>query len=398
MNPQTDASKKSPQNHRCPCTAPWNLLSTALPIVALAWAPLIGCGGNDNAGSSVKQEMEKERRDRVLKALSAIEKSSGQARIDARVRFYDFRSNLSVTPEDSDLLPRLDALLNSKDAGDVELAIRLICNVHHASSLPKLWRIITDPQHPFRGLAVDCTAAGYKDPKLVPILRDIIARDEPQRMDAVRALGYFTNDPAVVRYLHELLKDPKCVLYAKDVLRQANLPFDANEAVFAQMSYSQWSLGLSVDFPEDWPDEKRDGFAMFFRNEKIGAHYGVRVPAPTEGLTATQLIAAMEKEEHLKNELPGEANDDTKKRAEQTGAKDAVAGRYTLHRDGRDLVRRVVVLVEGEREIVIDGESPAESAKAFEAVFDKMWPTLRIAEHDPALIEQFTNAKIIAID
>lgn len=364
------------------------LLRISTVIVASLW----GCGKNSAPISSVEKTLEDERLDRVLAALFEIEKSSGQARIDARFRFYDFRSGLSVTSEDAALLPRLEALLDSKDLGDIELGVRLVCNVHHSKSLPKLWKIASDTQSSARGLAIECIAAEYKDPKLIPVLRDIIAHDENLRLVAVRALGAYTSDPAIVQYLHELLTDPKCVLYAKEALRRSSLPFDTEEAVPAQMSYSHLGLGLSIDYPENWPSENKDGYVMFFRNSELDATFGVRIPTPSDGLSAKRLIAQMEKKEHLKNQLGAKMDDGMRKSAELIGARDVASGRYTVLRGKRDIVLRAIVLVESGRAIIVDGESPVESANAFEEVFEKIWRTLSIEKPDQAFIEQLVDA------
>jgi hypothetical protein len=137
-----------------------------------------------------------ERRARLLAALTAVEQSSGEARDEAHWRFYDPRSFVVVAPDDADLLPRFEALLDSADGGDIDLGLHLVCHVRQARSLPKVWNILKHRRGLLRGKAIDCIAFDFHDDTLVPVLRDIIARDDEDRGDAIRALRSFVKDPA----------------------------------------------------------------------------------------------------------------------------------------------------------------------------------------------------------
>lgn len=102
--------------------------------------------------------------------------------------------------------------------------------------------------------------------------------------------------------------------------------------------------------------------------------------ADVEGSTGQAKIDAQSK--HLKNELSHAQAAQVKGLAGPTGAEDVSAGRYGIPRDGQTFIRREIVLVQGNRAVVISGESASKSASAFDGVFDNMWPTIRISEPD----------------
>jgi hypothetical protein len=344
-------------------------------------------------GTSAAETDPKHRAD-LLQALSAVESSSGATRADARWKFFDMRTSLDLrpTPGDVDLLPRFEALLRSHDDADAELGVLLVAGVHHTSSLSGLWSIVNDSSRGslLRGKAITLIASGYHDPKLVPKLREIISKNDPPP-EAIRALGYYASDARVEQYLRQLLKDPKHVTLAAEALGQSHLSFDPKEAAVAQRRYSNWAEGISIDFPEDWPTSELDGYTVVFRNERLGAFYGYRVLSPKRASKAARLRDEIERDEHVHNELVPDRRAPAREAWASTMATDVAAGKYTLLREGREFVRRAVVLVRGPRGVMLAGEAPKTTADEFEAVFDRMWPTIHIGAADPEGAAAFTK-------
>jgi hypothetical protein len=355
---------------------------------------LVACRPDAAPKASVAEQDPQHRAD-LLQALSAVESSSGAARADARWKFFDMRTSSAfrTTPGDADLLPRFEALLRSRDDADAELGILLVAGVQHASSLPGLWAIVDDPSRSslLLGKAITAIASGYHDPKLVPRLREIISKDHPPP-EAIRALGTYATDPGVEQYVRQLLRDPKRVMLASEVLRQRHIPFDPKEAAVAQRTYSNWAEGISIDFPDDWPDSRLDGYSVVFRNERLGAFYGYHVLSTKGASRAARLRDAIEREEHVHNELPPDRRAPARETWAATMATDVATGRYALVRDGTELVRRMVILVRGPRAVMLAGEAPRAATGELDAVFDRMWPTIRIGAPDPEGAAALTKA------
>ena len=333
----------------------------------------------------------------IAETLAAVERSSGEARYAARMKFLE-PSGIWIRPTARDvaLLPRFEALLDSRDDDDVWLGVVLVGGVGHPSSLPKLWSVVNAPsRHPaLRAQAISTIAAAYRDPKLVPVLRDMIDRsdaDEPPP-EAIRALRSYVADPTVVAYLRQLLKHPRHVMLASEVLRQSAIAFDPKEAAVAQMTYSRWAEGISIDYPEDWRDEDRDGYSKVFRNQPTGAYYGYQVLSLKRPTKAAALRDDIARRQRLHNELSREQGTPAPPIWQKTGATDVAEGRYVVRRDGSEVVRRAVVLVQGTRGIVVAGEAPKQGAPQFETVFDRMWPTIRIQPPDPESAAALTKA------
>jgi len=218
----------------------------------------------------------------IAEALAAVENSSGEARYAARMKFLDASGIwLRPTARDVKLLPRFEALLDARDDDDVWLGVVLVGGVGQPSSLPKLWSVVNAPsRHPaLRAQAMSTIAAAYRDPKLVPVLRDIIDHSDEPPPEAIRSLRHYVADPTVVAYLRQLLGHPKHVTLASEVLRQSSIAFDPRQAAIAQGTYSRWAEGISIDYPGDWRDEERDGYSQVFRDQRSGAYYGYRVVA-----------------------------------------------------------------------------------------------------------------------
>jgi hypothetical protein len=331
----------------------------------------------------------------IAETLSAVERSSGEARYAARMKFLDAGGIwLRPTAREVALLPRFEALLDSRDDDDVWLGVVLVGGVGHPSSLPKLWSVVNAPSRhqALRAQAISTIAASYRDPKLVPVLRDMIDHADSPPPEAIRSLRNYVSDPTVVSYLRQLLKHPKHVMLASEVLQQSSIAFDPQEAAVAQMTYSRWADGISIDCPQDWPDEDLDGYSKVFRNQRIGAYYGYRVMRLKRPTKAAALRDDLARRERLHNELSREQGAPAPSIWSKTGATDVAEGRYVVRRDGNELLRRAVFLVQGTRGIVVAGEAPKQGAPQFEAVFDHMWPTIRIHAPDPESAAALTKA------
>ena len=215
--------------------------------------------------------------------------------------------------------------------------------------------------------------------------------DEPPP-EAIRALRSYVADPTVVAYLRQLLKHPKHVMLASEVLRQSAIAFDPKEAAVAQMTYSRWAEGISIDYPEDWRDEDRDGYSQVFRDQRTGAYYGYQVLSLKRPTKAAALRDEIARRQRLHNDLSRQQGTPAPPIWQKTGATDVAEGRYVVRRDGDELVRRAVVLVQGTRGIIVAGEAPKQGAAQFEPVFDRMWPTIRIRPPDPESAAALTKA------
>ena len=169
---------------------------------------------------------------------------------------------------------------------------------------------------------------------------------------------------------------------AAEVMEQSRLSFDKKEIAVAQRTYTSWTEGVSIDFPKDWPDTKVDGYSVVFRNAGIPAFYGYRTVNVKRGWKAARVRDEVERREHLRNELSAAGGAPAREVWAATRSTDVAAGKYTLTRDGQELVRRIVVLVQDARGIVVEGEAPKSGTDAFEAVFDRMWPTTRLQTPD----------------
>jgi hypothetical protein len=332
------------------------------------------------------------RRARLSEALADVERSSGDARRDARIKILTFHLDLHATARDVELLPRFEALLSSADDADVELGIILTGEVAQPTSLPKLWQLVSHPDALVRGKAIETIASQYRDPKLVPVLQGAISRDESTRVPSIRALRWFVGDPAVVAYLKQLLLDPKSVTLAAEVLKQSGISYDPKLAAVAQRSYSRPTEGIEIDYPEDWAPDELDGYARVFRNKALGAYYGYKVLYLKHAEKALDLLAKMERAENIHNEMTIERAALPTETFTKTLASDAAEGQYTLHRDGLDLTYRVVLLVRDNREVVIAGKAPSPPAKEFVSVFDHMWPTIRITAPDPEFVARLRQS------
>jgi hypothetical protein len=345
--------------------------------------------------NTAAEEKDPKRRAALLGALSAVETSSGDARVDARLKFFDARTGLDLrtSPGDADLVPRFEALLRSRDDGDAELGVRLVEGVQHPSSLPGLWSIVNDPgrNSVLVGNAITAIAYGYHDPKLVPVLRGIISKDDP-RPEAIRALRYYATDPAVEQYLRQLLKDPRRVALASEVLRESRIAFDPKDAAVPVSRYSNWAEGVSIEFPDDWPDSRPEGYSVAFKNAGLDAFYGYRVLNVKRASKAARLRDDIERQAHLRDELAADRRAPARDIWSSTMAADVAAGKYTLVRDGKEIVRRTVVLVRGTRAVIVVGEAPKTSAGGLETVFDRMWPTIRIGTPDPEAAAALSKA------
>jgi len=332
----------------------------------------------------------------IAEALAAVENSSGEARYAARMKFLDASGIwLRPTARDVKLLPRFEALLDARDDDDVWLGVVLVGGVGQPSSLPKLWSVVNAPsRHPaLRAQAMSTIAAAYRDPMLVPVLRDMIDHSDEPSPEAIRALRHYVADPAVVAYLRRLLEHPKHVTLASEVLRQSAIAFDPRQAAVAQVTYSRWSEGISINHPEDWRDEDRDGYSQVFRDQRSGAYYGYRVVAVKRLTKAATLRDDVARREHLHNQLSGDKGLPARPLWAKTGATDVAEGRYVVRRDdGGEVVRRAVFLVQGGRCVIVAGEAPTHSASQFERVFDRMWPTTRIEAPDPGSAAALTKA------
>jgi hypothetical protein len=335
------------------------------------------------------------RRPALLGALSAVESSAGDARVDARLKFFDARTGLDLAtkPGDADLLPRFEALLRSRDDGDVELGVRLVEGVRHPSSLPGLWSIVKDGRRSslLVGKALTAIAYGYRDPKLVPLLREMISRDEASP-EAIRALRYYVSDPAVEQYLRQLIKDPRRVELASEVLRESGIAFDGKDAAVPIHRYSSWADGVSIEVPGDWSEAAPEGYSVAFRNSRLGALYGYRILTVPRAPKAARLRDDIERWEHLREELPPDGRAPTRSIWTATMASDVAAGRYSLVRNDEPIVRWLVVLVRGTRAVTVVGEAPKAAAAEFQALFDRMWPTIRIGTPDPEGAAALTKA------
>jgi hypothetical protein len=354
--------------------------------VVAALAHVAGCLSKTADVPPAQSERSAADRAALEDALSAVEHSAGETRAAARMKFLDAGGIwLLPTAKDGALLPRFEALLDSRDDDDVWLGVVLVGGVGHPSSLAKLWAVINTPlRNPaLRAKAISTIASSYRDPKLVPLLHDMIDHADPLPPEAIRSLRYYVADPAVVAYLRQLLKHPKHVTLASEVLQQSAIAFDPEEAAVAQMTYSRWTEGISIDCPKDWPDEDLEGYSKVFRNQRIGAYYGYQVLRLKHPTRAAALRDEIGRREHLRNELPRESSRPAPRIWEKTGATDMAEGRYVVRRDGKEFLRRAVFLIQGTRGIVIAGEAPMESAAEFEPVFDRMWPTIRIRTPDP---------------
>jgi len=328
-------------------------------------------------------------------ALAAVERSSGEARYAARMKFLDAGGIwLRPTARDVALLPRFEALLDSRDDDDVWLGVVLVGGVGRPSSLPKLWSVVNAPsRHPaLRTQAISTIAASYRDPKLIPVLRDMIDHADSPPPEAIRSLRNYVSDATVVGYLRQLLGHPKHVTLASEVLRQSSIAFDPRQAAIAQGTYSRWAEGISIDYPGDWRDEERDGYSQVFRNQRIGAYYGYQVLNLKRPTKAAALRDDIARRQRLHNDLSREQGRPARPMWEKTGATDVAEGRYVVRRDGDELLRRAVFLVQGTRGIVVAGEAPKQGAPQFEAVFDRMWPTIRISAPDPESAAALTKA------
>ena len=338
----------------------------------------LGCRSN----ASRTDPEDAERRARLSAALSDVDRSSGEARRDARIKLLTSRLDLYATARDVDLLPRFEALLRSPDDGDVALGIALTGEVAHPTSLPKLWLLVSHPNVIVRDQAMETIASQYHDPKLVPTLQRTIERHDSSRAPAIRSLRWFIGDPAVVAYLKELLQDPKCVSVAAEVLKESRISYDPKLAAVAQRSYSRPAEGIEIDHPEDWSPEEFNGYSKIFRNDGLHAYYGYKILYLKRAAKAHELLTRMERAEHMHNEIPVEQTELPAESFTKTLASEAAEGRYTLHRDGLDLIHRVVLLVQDDREILVAGEAPSANIKEFNSVFDRMWPTIRITAPD----------------
>jgi hypothetical protein len=341
------------------------------------------------------------RRPALLAALSAVETSSGDAHVDARLKFFDARTGLDLAtkPGDADLLPRFEALLRSRDDGDAELGVRLVEGVRHPSSLAGLWSIVTNPRRSslLVGKALTAIAYGYRDPKLVPVLREMISRDEASP-EAIRALRYYVTDPAVEQYLRQLLKDPRRVELASEVLRESGIAFDRKDAAVPLHRYSSWADGVSIEVPGDWSESTPEGYSVAFRNSRLGALYGYRILTLKPASKAARLRDDIERQEHLRDELPADRRAPARSMWAATMASDIAAGRYSLVRKDESIVRRLVVLVRGTRAVTVVGEAPKAAAAEFEDLFDRMWPRVRIGTPDPEGAAALTKAVDDGID
>jgi len=332
----------------------------------------------------------------LVQALTDVENSSGQARADARWKFNDLKTSLELRarPEDEDLLPRFEALLTSRDDDDVWLGVTLVAGVHRDSSLPKLWTVINDATRlaALRLHAVGSAASTYRDPKLIPVIRGFIEQGVGSSTDAIRALQYYPADPGVADYLRELVKNPKRVTVALEVLQRNRISYDPQRVAVAQHSHSFWAAGIDIDFPEDWPSEEREGYWVSFRNAPLDAFYGYWEVKAKPTADAARVLADLERRDELHNELSPELRKPAAPTWTRTGAKSVAAGSYSVERKGTQRIRRVVVLKVEARAVVVSGEAPRGKAKEFEDVFERMWPTVRIGTPNPEAAEAFTKA------
>jgi hypothetical protein len=182
------------------------------------------------------------------------------------------------------------------------------------------------------------------------------------------------------------------VTLASEVLRQADIAVDPRQAAVAQLTYSRWAEGISIDHPQDWPDDDLDGYSKVFRNPRIGAYYGYQVRDLKRPTKAAALRDDIARRQRLRNQLSGEQARPAPSMWDKTGATDVAEGRYVVRRDGKPFLRRAVFLVQGTRGIIVAGEAPSESASELEPVFDRMWPTIRIRAPDPESAAALTKA------
>jgi len=329
----------------------------------------------------------------ISEALSAVEHSSGEARDAARMKFLE-TTWLLPNQKHIALLPRFEALLDSREEDDVWLGVVLVGRVGQPSSLPKLWSVVNAPSHKrvLRMKVISTIASTYRDPRLLPVLRDMIDHDDDPPAEAVQSLRTYVSDPTVVSYLRQLLKNPKLVGWASQVLKESHIAFDPKEAVVGQGPYVRWAEGITIDVPADWTSGDLDGYSKVFRNQRIGAFYCYLVIPLKRSTKAAALRDQIGRRDHLHNDLSREQGRPAPSIWAKTLATDVAEGSYVLRRDGEEFLRRAVFLISGDRCIVVAGEAPKEDAPPFEQVFDRMWPTIRIHAADPEGAAAFNKA------